>query len=391
MTKKEVERNEEGLFVKWMEEMQGVMSDYLSLDDEEGAQPTGNPTPTIPGAPKISTRQAMRNISTERSELDKPLRSPSYFEQNLEVWRQLWRVTEQSNILLVLMDIRCPPVHFPASLRAYLRDAAGIRRDTTPGRSEAPQPGSAWKGKKKIVLVLTKVDLVSPACVEGWKKWCKDWWRWGEDEHVEEEGEVVEEIDVIAVESYKREALRPAAGEHNRRIRHIPYIPPHSLRPLIDAIRRAYSSLLDPPDTIKNDETKLAAWTEELESRLKRDVDWDAFEKMLSGEKVVETEDLHVRKGKLVKEKGARDHQEPVETEEGTETYVDTPRKLDFLTLGLIGEHNNGSSPFDLSPSTLLTPVSWFNRTTERRKVQSPECTSRRIQGNCFQNSRKGT
>ncbi|ORX51283.1 hypothetical protein DM01DRAFT_128445 [Hesseltinella vesiculosa] len=30
----------------------------------------------------------------------------SWFEQNLEVWRQLWRVLEMSDILLLVMDIR---------------------------------------------------------------------------------------------------------------------------------------------------------------------------------------------------------------------------------------------------------------------------------------------
>lgn len=33
-----------------------------------------------------------------------PLRtSPSFFERNLQVWRQLWRVTEVSSILLILV------------------------------------------------------------------------------------------------------------------------------------------------------------------------------------------------------------------------------------------------------------------------------------------------
>ncbi len=30
----------------------------------------------------------------------------SYFELNLETWRQLWRVIEMSDILLVIVDIR---------------------------------------------------------------------------------------------------------------------------------------------------------------------------------------------------------------------------------------------------------------------------------------------
>lgn len=32
----------------------------------------------------------------------------SYFELNLETWRQLWRVLEISDILLVIVDARYP-------------------------------------------------------------------------------------------------------------------------------------------------------------------------------------------------------------------------------------------------------------------------------------------
>jgi len=32
----------------------------------------------------------------------------SYFELNLETWRQLWRVLEMSDVLLVVVDARFP-------------------------------------------------------------------------------------------------------------------------------------------------------------------------------------------------------------------------------------------------------------------------------------------
>lgn len=32
----------------------------------------------------------------------------SYFELNLETWRQLWRVLEISDIVLIIVDIRYP-------------------------------------------------------------------------------------------------------------------------------------------------------------------------------------------------------------------------------------------------------------------------------------------
>ncbi len=59
----------------------------------------------------------------------------SFFEQNLEVWRQLWRVCEISEVLVVVADIRNPLIHLPPSFITYCRDDL----------------------KKPIVIVLTKV------------------------------------------------------------------------------------------------------------------------------------------------------------------------------------------------------------------------------------------
>ncbi|EDO38877.1 predicted protein [Nematostella vectensis] len=71
----------------------------------------------------------------------------SYFEHNLETWRQLWRVLEVSDIIVCLADIRHPALHFSPALYEY------VLKDL----------------KKKFILVLNKVDLVSPELVTAWK------------------------------------------------------------------------------------------------------------------------------------------------------------------------------------------------------------------------------
>ena len=40
----------------------------------------------------------------------------NYFEHNLEVWRQLWRVVERSDIVLTVADARHPLLNFPRAL-----------------------------------------------------------------------------------------------------------------------------------------------------------------------------------------------------------------------------------------------------------------------------------
>lgn len=44
----------------------------------------------------------------------------SFFEHNLEVWRQLWRVCEISDVLVIVADIRNPIVHLPPSFCNYV-------------------------------------------------------------------------------------------------------------------------------------------------------------------------------------------------------------------------------------------------------------------------------
>ncbi|KAJ3107516.1 Guanine nucleotide-binding-like protein 1 [Phlyctochytrium bullatum] len=71
----------------------------------------------------------------------------SFFEHNLEVWRQLWRVVEISDIVLFVVDSRHPILHFPPSLYDYIVNQM----------------------KKKLVLVFNKIDLVDTLTLEDWK------------------------------------------------------------------------------------------------------------------------------------------------------------------------------------------------------------------------------
>eukprot|EP01122_Echinamoeba_exundans_P006496 TRINITY_DN1841_c0_g1_i2.p1 TRINITY_DN1841_c0_g1~~TRINITY_DN1841_c0_g1_i2.p1 ORF type:complete len:526 (-),score=131.97 TRINITY_DN1841_c0_g1_i2:394-1971(-) len=75
----------------------------------------------------------------------------NYFEQNLEVWRQLWRVCEISDVLCILADVRYPLFHFPPSLYHYVVELF----------------------KKPLILVLTKMDLVPAENVHMWVAWFK--------------------------------------------------------------------------------------------------------------------------------------------------------------------------------------------------------------------------
>lgn len=42
------------------------------------------------------------------------------FEQNLQVWRQLWRVVERADVVVVVMDVRHPLLHLPPALYLHV-------------------------------------------------------------------------------------------------------------------------------------------------------------------------------------------------------------------------------------------------------------------------------
>ncbi|RMZ92943.1 guanine nucleotide-binding -like 1, partial [Brachionus plicatilis] len=73
----------------------------------------------------------------------------SYFEMNLETWRQLWRVTEISDIILIIVDVRYSPLHFSPKFYEYCTDIL----------------------KKDIILILNKIDLIPSSVVIAWKNY----------------------------------------------------------------------------------------------------------------------------------------------------------------------------------------------------------------------------
>lgn len=74
--------------------------------------------------------------------------SLSFFEHNIETWRQIWRLIEYADVVAIVADVRHPILHFPPSLYFYIQEL-----------------------KKKCILVLSKVDLVKPELYIAWKNY----------------------------------------------------------------------------------------------------------------------------------------------------------------------------------------------------------------------------
>uniref|UniRef100_A0A6G1S8V5 Guanine nucleotide-binding protein-like 1 n=1 Tax=Aceria tosichella TaxID=561515 RepID=A0A6G1S8V5_9ACAR len=97
---------------------------------------------------QIYFKQFVDNLLEQSATSDKKL---SYFDLNLDTWRQLWRVLEMSEIITIIVDIRHPLFHFPPALYNHIVNDL----------------------KKMVVIVVNKIDLVPASLVIAWQAYLK--------------------------------------------------------------------------------------------------------------------------------------------------------------------------------------------------------------------------
>ncbi|KAG7452301.1 P-loop containing nucleoside triphosphate hydrolase protein [Guyanagaster necrorhizus] len=208
MSKEEVERNEEGLFNKWLTQTDAMVERWQK-NTENWREEDGNEEPKIQAPPTSMPR------------------STTYFERNIEVWRQFWRVTEISDIILVLLDSRCPLIHYPPSLSAYLSD-------------------------RKHILVLTKVDITGPERVQAWTRYLRDCYPG---------------VPIVEVEAY---AARDPSAVHQGQKRFDPHLPDGFRQRLVQILQEVHAEMLDPPERVKVN----PRWLKDWRPSVKREIDW---------------------------------------------------------------------------------------------------------------------
>ncbi|KNZ77005.1 Guanine nucleotide-binding protein-like 1 [Termitomyces sp. J132] len=262
MTKKEVELNEEGMFKNWLDQMDRCVLDWQNeFESDSRAEESDCQDGPL----------SMTEIFNE--EFGRMPRSPTYFERNLDVWRQLWRVAELSQILLVLLDSRCPPLHFPPSLASYTSD-------------------------RKIILVLTKVDIIGPERTSAW---------------VEYLHKKYPHLPVVQVESY---AAKQEGAGHQGKPQYEPHLPSSFRERLVAAIQQVHTEMMIPPEKVRLNPQRLSKW----KPPVKADVDWD---------NVMKASDATYDRAKESEEERFK---------------IKQKKGLEFLTIGLIGQPNVGKS-----------------------------------------------
>ncbi|SPO21182.1 related to GTP-binding protein [Ustilago trichophora] len=312
MDTKTIHSQETEVFRQWLRKTDAVVERAFFTSSPLFAGLTSHTRSQDKAAFEVSTPQSMggsRMVSsiTSQDGIAKLLQhrpSPgtsvigSLYERNIEVYRQLWRVCERSDLVCVLADARCPLLHLPPSLIGFLERYMRL----------------------KVIIVLTKADIVPKVIVDAWKAYLKELYpRW----------------EVVATESYEK--LERMEGQ-GARTRFAPYLSPHSRRDLFAALRKAHTDLVTPPKVVQEDENKRKQWMPPCAT----DTDWEGVERrvQLHTEGFEDTEEH----GEAPSNPSEEPQKAPAPDSSTKQDHKQTRSHLPYLTIGLIGQPNVGKS-----------------------------------------------
>ncbi|EOQ99751.1 Guanine nucleotide-binding protein-like 1 [Wallemia ichthyophaga EXF-994] len=255
------------------------------------------------------------------------------YERNIEVWRQFWRTCEMSQVLLILIDIRLPTIHFTNSLKKHLDLLTE-------------------KQNKRVIYVFTKVDLVPDDTAACWEAWLKS--------------QLSSTDQIVKLSTYQ--VVLGEQGKGRRK----PFIKPESMVELLTAISTAHASLksacenvpdVDFEDVAKEIRDRIDTTAHPNQPNASTNPDIDQGDTLNSSSKVAKRKARKLgrvqaenkkggpkRKGFDVafEEVGSPDDQEEQEEEQeqehGDENANNERTEDDVLTIGLLGQPNVGKS-----------------------------------------------
>jgi hypothetical protein len=179
--------------------------------------------------------------------------------------------------LLVLLDCRCPPLHFPPTLETYL-------------------------GDRRVILVLTKVDIAGPERASAWEKYLS----------LKHPGR-----RIVQVESYTARTTTVFTQGANHPAFE-PHIPISFRQQLVDALKATHLEMMQPPPHVLANEERAARWRPSA----KRSIDWDAV--------------MAAKGGQVGTAVGGAAAPRPAGDDE-----TEMAEEPEYLTIGLIGAVNS--------------------------------------------------
>lgn len=197
-----------------------------------------------------------------------------------------WRVAEISQIILVLLDSRCPLLHYPPSLEAYL--------------------ASPHLAQKRTILVLTKVDIAGAARADAWTSYLQHRFP---------------HLRVVQVEAYAEKPVDDNVVRTKKTYE--PHMPSVFRQTLVDALKEAHAELLKAPERSSSKAAK---------SRVKRVVNWDDVLRAHGGK-------VGAVVGGATAPRHSNAEEDPQHENTADPDGSDNEGEPEYLTVGLIGTY----------------------------------------------------
>lgn len=90
------------------------------------------------------------------------------FERNLEVWRQLWRVIERSQLLVQIVDARNPLLFRCEDLERYV---VSLPANVAEQSAIPPEEARSYRGPRRTLLLVNKADLLDDEQRRQWARY----------------------------------------------------------------------------------------------------------------------------------------------------------------------------------------------------------------------------
>lgn len=137
--------------IRLMPTVETSIADVRPYPDNRFAMPRRPPWRYDDTLEQVDRRETAA-LRAWREQVVSSVQVPPFFERNLETWRQLWRVIERSDVLVLVADIRYPALHFVPDLYFHVTEDLN----------------------KGMILALNKCDLVPLNVLSAWRQHFKE-------------------------------------------------------------------------------------------------------------------------------------------------------------------------------------------------------------------------
>ncbi len=187
MDTKTIHAQEQEVFRQWLRKTDGVvergfftsspmfagLTSHTRSEDKAAFPASSSTNAGMGGSRMVSTIASQDSIDQLLAHRPSPGTSVigSLYERNIEVYRQLWRVCERSDLVCVLADARCPLLHLPPSLIGFWNATCDSKSSSCSPKPTLCPKISSRAGKSTSSSSTRDGRSLLPRATRSWRGW----------------------------------------------------------------------------------------------------------------------------------------------------------------------------------------------------------------------------